>query len=101
MAQELGEHGNEVELRALTSRMGARFAERFELGACHTVQDMQAAMNQVWREVDWGWVTLEETPSHLEILHQCSPLTAAFGGSSPGWFSGFLEGVYQRWFEAL
>ena len=89
------------ELRELMRRIGERFARTAVLGACETVRDLEAAINSVWAARDWGWVQVFDGDDYLAIRHYCSPLRTAFGEASASWASGYLEGVYQQWFNAL
>ncbi len=90
----------EQELQILMARIGARFADRIALPACTTLQALQQAMNQVWTDMQWGQVQLQQTASGIEIEHRFSPLAAAFGEATSPWTVGFLQGVYQQWMKA-
>ncbi len=87
------------DLRALMSRVGARFAADHPLPACATVHDLQRSMTAVWAAIGWGWVDVTQEVAQLNIHHSLSPVSAAFGPSHVLWSGGFLEGVYQTWFE--
>lgn len=87
------------DLRALMFRVGARFAAEHPLPACATLDELQRGMTAVWERIDWGWVRLTQEASQLDIRHSLSPVSAAFGPSHAPWSGGFLEGVYQGWFE--
>lgn len=87
------------DLRALMFRVGARFAADHPLPACATVEDLQRSMTAVWKSIGWGWVDLAQEAAQLNIHHRLSPVSAAFGPDHVQWSVGFLEGVYQSWFE--
>lgn len=87
------------DLRALMFRVGARFAADHPLPACATVEDLQRSMTAVWTSIDWGWVDLTQEVAQLNIHHSLSPVSAAFGPGHVHWSGGFLEGVYQSWFD--
>lgn len=87
------------DLRALMARVGARFAADHPLPACATLEDLQRSMTAVWAGVGWGWVDLTQEAAQLNIQHRLSPVSAAFGPNHGDWSGGFLEGVYQTWFE--
>jgi hypothetical protein len=87
------------DLRALMFRVGARFAAEHPLPACATLQELEQAMSAVWTRIDWGWVRLVQDVAQLDIHHSLSPVSAAFGPDHAPWSGGFLEGVYQGWFE--
>ena len=101
LSAELSSHLGVDECRALMHRAGLRFASQTPLPACETVQEMQHAMSEVWLGMEWGWVSLHETPQYLSIQHFCTPLQAAFGAEHAGGMAAFLEGVYQHWFHSL
>jgi hypothetical protein len=88
------------ELRQLMNRIGRRFAEAHPLPACESVADLVDSLNALWRETDWGFVSLAEEPEYLSITHYCAPLRA-FGASALAWTPAFLEGAYQHWLGAL
>lgn len=101
LAEVLASVGSETELKSLAHRAGMRFASQQPLPACDTLDDIRLAMCAVWHPLDWGWVELYEHPTHLQIVHRCSPLVAGFGSTHALWVSGYLEGAYQQWFDAL
>lgn len=88
-----------ADLRALSRRIGLRFATELPLPPQPTLEAVQAAMSRQWQDLDWGWVNLVQQADHVEIAHFCSPLASAFGATATDWASGFLEGVYQQWFD--
>lgn len=87
------------DLRALMFRVGVRFAAEHPLPPSATLDDLQRGMTAVWDRIDWGWVRLVQESTQLDILHSLSPVSAAFGANHVQWSGGFLEGVYQSWFE--
>ena len=88
-----------ADLRALMQRMGLRFAQMQSLSRLSTLDDLQSAMNTLWQAQDWGHVSLSQEADELVIRHTCTPLAAAFGVEQQAWICGFLEGVYQQWFD--
>lgn len=101
MGAELTVQLDHRELRQLMTRVGMRFADRFEVTKCVTLDDLQRCINTVWTDLDWGMVEFTESNNLLRIEHACSPLRAVFGGVSSSWNPAFLEGAYQRWFESI
>ena len=88
------------ELVTLMARIGVRFAGEHALAPSETVPALQDEMNRVWNALDWGVVELGQTAAGMEIEHRFSPLAAAFGEDEAPWATGFLQGVYQQWFDA-
>jgi hypothetical protein len=100
LAQEFEAQLDAAQLRQLMARVGERFAANHAVGECDSLDALAAALNAIWREIDWGFVDLVETDDHLKIQHFCAPL-AAFGPNSHAWTPGFLEGAYQYWLREL
>lgn len=100
MASEFKQALSSDELRELMFRVGQRFALAHPLTPCTTLSDLQLHMSQVWRDADWGWVTLVQQKEQLDILHHCAPLLSGMGQSNVDWSLGFLQGTYQQWFDA-
>lgn len=105
MAQECTTQTEVIEPRELMSRIGVRFATQTSLPECENLEQLSAAMCEVWREMDWGWVELEEHDRILRIVHHnanhgCLRL-GAFGDATDAWSPAFLEGVYQKWLANL
>ncbi len=88
------------DLALLMARVGERFAAAHPLAPSQTVGALQEAMNGVWDALDWGQVEIASISGGMDIQHRFSPLSAAFGTSGTEWTAGFLQGVYQQWFDA-
>lgn len=101
LAQELNGAMPAQDVRMLMRQIGQRAAVEMPLENCSTVQDIQAAVNDYWSELNWGWVELSEQSSALELRHYCAPLLHAFGAQAQAWSPAFLEGVYQQWLSSL
>ncbi|WP_059412049.1 cellulose biosynthesis protein BcsD [Cupriavidus basilensis] len=101
LAEELAEVTDPATLRAMMRRVGVRFAQRFDPGACATLAEFERAIAQIWLDVDWGWASIEDAGGALMIRHYCAPLRVALGESADGWSAAFLEGAYQQWFRML
>lgn len=100
LAEEFASALPPEELATLMARIGMRFAAEHPLPANDTVQALQDAMNRVWDSLDWGMAELGQSSEGMEITHRFSPVAAAFGEPHADWASGFLQGVYQQWFDA-
>ncbi|WP_231885914.1 cellulose biosynthesis protein BcsD [Bordetella ansorpii] len=101
LAGELTHDLTPKNLRSMMRRTGERFAQQHALGGSGTVDDLQKAMNLIWRGQDWGWVDISEANDHLMLAHYCAPLQAAFGAGHHAWTIGFLEGAYECWMREL
>ncbi len=99
MAAEFGQALPDEESARLMARIGQRFADAHPLPPAATVQALQASVNAVWSECEWGWAAFEERHDQLRIVHACSPFAVALGPGN-GWQHGFLEGAYRHWLRA-
>lgn len=103
LAAELSENASPEGLRQLFFKVGGRFAEdiasRFE--DVQTLDDLCTELNEFWAQLNWGWVSFEETDGFIQITHEAAPLAEAFGDESLVWSVGLLEGFYQNVFTVL
>ncbi|UYB51672.1 hypothetical protein OCJ37_17130 [Xanthomonas sp. AM6] len=98
LAQEFAAELAAEDMALLMARIGRRFAAEHPLGACATLEELQAAANRVWERAEWGYVRFEEQADRVDLHHVGSPLQIALAGETAG-ADGFLEGVYHAWFE--
>ncbi len=80
--------------------VGKRMAQSMPLGEQPTLSSLQAAMNQVWLDMDWGWVRLHSDGRSVEILHGAYPQAQVGGETWREALAAVLEGIYQQWFVA-
>jgi hypothetical protein len=99
LSEELQAQLSEGEYRALLVRLGGRFAQTYELPACGSLSDIEAAANKVWSQCQWGFVVFSEVGRQLQIAHHACPLPAALQVDSD-LAAGFMEGVYATWLLA-
>ncbi|MET3604593.1 hypothetical protein ABIC99_002409 [Sphaerotilus sulfidivorans] len=100
LGQELAERLGPDGARALMRRLGGAMSRERPLPALELLPDLEAAMNALWSDMDWGWVELQDTGDALRIVHHCAPLDAAFGVSARAWSGALLEGAYEQWLKA-
>ncbi|MDQ5897620.1 MAG: hypothetical protein QG612_1706 [Pseudomonadota bacterium] len=100
LGQELGDRLGPDGARALMRRLGSAMSRERPLPALELLPDLEAAMNLVWSDMDWGWVELNDTGDALRIVHRCAPLEAAFGATARSWAPALLEGAYEQWLRA-
>jgi hypothetical protein len=105
LAQECTTQTEPIEPHELMRRIGVRFGTQTSLPACENLEQLSIAMCDVWRDMDWGWVELEEHDRTLRIIHHNanhgSLRLGAFGEATAAWSPAFLEGVYQKWLANL
>lgn len=99
MAEEFGAELPEQDLAMLMARIGSRFARAHRLLPCATLEELQHAANAVWDNCDWGRCAMDEQADHVQILHAGAPLSVVLEGAA--WSDGFLQGVYEGWFQQL
>ncbi|MBD7922600.1 hypothetical protein JR064_20465 [Xanthomonas sp. CFBP 8703] len=98
LAQEFAAELSTEDLALLMARIGRRFAGEHPIGACATLDEVQAGVNRVWEGMEWGYARFEEQADRVDLAHVGSPLQIALAGETAG-ADGFLEGVYHAWFE--
>ena len=103
LAQELSERADVADLRQLFFQVGERFAldvqGRFD--NIETLSALEQALNELWQQMNWGFVSLQEGKASVDIFHSCAPLAQAFGDEAMAWSIGLLEGFYQHVFKVL
>lgn len=101
LADELSAQMPAKEIESLMYVLGRRMAGSLRPDVSGTLEQMEADINAVWAGMSWGWVSLKDVQTSLEIVHHCAPFRAAFGAESAGWAGALLEGIYSLWFEAF
>jgi hypothetical protein len=101
MAKVLAAQTDAINTKAAFKSIGLTFAAIVSLSPSKTIEETQQAICNVWEEMDWGTVLLEEHGDTLRIVHHSLDngrlLIDAFNGSTEFWAAAFLEGVYQKW----
>ncbi|WP_168224675.1 cellulose biosynthesis protein BcsD [Rhodoferax aquaticus] len=103
LAQQLVTHSSAQDLRALFVKVGSQFASDVEdhFQEIQTLSQLEEALNGLWAQTNWGWVTLSEAGGGISIDHEAAPLAEAFGEECLEWSTGLLEGFYQSVFSVL
>lgn len=99
-----GEFGQQIpvaELRVLMARLGTSMAQKLSAPTGNTVAELEASINDIWFDMDWGWVRLVEKEDGLFIEHHLAPLLGAFGAEALAWSPAILEGIYAHWFAVM
>ncbi|APO96481.1 cellulose biosynthesis protein BcsD [Xanthomonas vesicatoria] len=99
MAEEFGAELPEQDLATLMARIGRRFAREHRLAPCAALDEVQQAANAIWDSCDWGQCAMDEHADRVQIRHGGAPLSVALDGAA--WSDGFLQGVYEGWFQQL
>ncbi len=98
---ELGQQVPANELRVLMTRLGHFMAQSLPAPSGNTVAELEASINSIWFDMNWGWINLAEKKDELHIEHHAAPLQAAFGADALAWSPAILEGIYAHWLSAL
>ncbi len=101
IARELEAQLDQSQLIILMRGAGERMAQGFPELQMETLDDVEAVINDVWKESDWGWVKFSEEKDIVKIEHHFSPLKAALGEPSKDWGLALLEGFYTKVFQQL
>ncbi|NYT78319.1 hypothetical protein H0A71_15105 [Alcaligenaceae bacterium] len=88
-------------LRKLMRDAGVHTGQDLVLPTCETLIDLEAAANEHWTRMGWGFVKIQEQHDCISITHDYAPLEAVFGREAMEWVGSFLEGIYQQWFVFL
>lgn len=100
-AIEFGQQIPVAELRVLMARLGTSMAQGITAPTGDTIAQLEASINSIWFDMDWGWVSLLEKDDGLYIEHHVAPLLDAFGEESLAWSPAILEGIYAHWLSIL
>lgn len=100
-ASELGAQIPANELRVLMARLGNFMAQNLGTPSGNTIAELEASINSIWFDINWGWVRLVEKNDGLFIEHHAAPLQSAFGEDALAWSPAILEGVYAHWFSVI
>jgi hypothetical protein len=103
MAQEMSAQVDAKVLRQLFFKIGYRFAKDTDsiLERVETLDQLEEIINNFWAQINWGWVSFNESDDCIEIRHSACPIGQAFGECSINWSIGLIEGFYQAVFEKL
>ncbi|HMO44195.1 MAG TPA: cellulose biosynthesis protein BcsD [Phenylobacterium sp.] len=102
LAVELHANAEPDEVLAFLRAVGRRIGEKRQLVPSETLQELEAAINRVWSDMDWGWARLVAVETGIAIVHGAYP--NAFEDDEhalwPPGAAAVLEGVYSVWFKA-
>ena len=101
LAEELSTQLEDHDRRQFMRGLGQRMAAKLPHPNLSTLAELESAINQLWEQMEWGYVRLREAEGFVAITHYCAPLRAAFGRASLPWTSALLEGTYAHWFEVF
>ncbi len=100
-ASEFGEQIPVGELRVLMARLGKSMAQSMPAPTGNTIAELEASINDIWFNMNWGWADMQEKETGLFIEHHAAPLLGAFGEEALAWSPAILEGIYAHWFAVM
>jgi hypothetical protein len=101
-AVELNVGAEPEEVRGFLRQIGRRMADIMVLPKTDTIGALEAAMNEAWKNIEWGWVKLFPEGDSILIVHGAYP-NAFSDPSNVVWPTGaaaVMEGVYGQWMLA-
>lgn len=101
LADELTAQMALAERRQLMHALGERMATKLTHSNVNTLAELEKSINELWSQMQWGYVSLYEQADSIGLTHFCSPLRHAFGADAMQWAPALLQGVYARWFSAF
>lgn len=101
LAEELSGQMEVEDRRKFMLALGERMAAKLPHPDATSLAQLESAINQLWEQMEWGYVSLREVDNTIAVSHRCAPLRAAFGAASMKWVPGLLEGLYAHWFRAF
>ncbi|UAL09291.1 cellulose biosynthesis protein BcsD [Caulobacter segnis] len=101
MADELFENFSAEEAWGFYRQIGLRVSGEVALPSVKTLEELEASLNKVLAELDWGFVALSLDDSAISIRHRAYP-GLHMEDQSGHWrraFAAILEGVYTIWLQ--
>ena len=102
LARTLYDNAEDSDADAFLREVGTNMARALPLPQVATLEELEAAMNAKWADLDWGWVRLREGAGDVGIVHGATP-TSFPEDTSGSWVRAsvpLLEGLYAEWFAA-
>jgi len=102
MADELFENFSAEEAWGFYRQIGLRVSREVALPTVKTLDELEASLNTVLAELDWGFVALSLGDGAISIRHRAYPglLLEDPNGHWRRAFAAILEGVYTIWLQS-
>ncbi|ASK33680.1 hypothetical protein CEK62_04385 [Alcanivorax sp. N3-2A] len=98
LLKELSDKAGSDESLDFLRQVGTRMAESLPMREQDTLQGLEAAINQHWRAMDWGWCALLAEADRIRIVHGAWP-RVSHGPAWPLAIASTLEGAYDFWLK--
>jgi len=103
MLAEIFASASEDQAHAYLKAVGARIAGLGPVAGIESVDDLTAAMNDLWTKLEWGSVSLALDAEGIDIVHDGMPVL--LGGDSQNlWRKAapwLLAGAYDCWLREI
>ena len=96
MFAEFEERVDPAEADQFLETLGARMARSFPLRRCESLDDLEADINAILEDIDWGWARVSEGNHFIEIVHGAYPVIPQ-DEERRSWLAPILEGLYTEW----
>lgn len=102
VSSELFRNADTEDALAFLREVGSHMASLMPLAKVDTLEALEAAINEQWAAIDWGWVSLVATENEVLVKHGASPsfIAQAAGSDWTRSCAAILEGIYTNWFQA-
>jgi hypothetical protein len=97
LVREMFASAGSADVGEFLRHVGRCMAQKHAVPEEGTLESLEASINNLWREMDWGWARLGTDGQAIEIVHGAYPVLS----DDVDWhqaLAALLEGVYQQWF---
>ncbi len=104
LSEMISEFYNQVDSEFAESffyRVGTRMAQALPVPPANSLEEVEASLNRILGQLNWGWVEVAETGSHVRIVHGAYPVVPMYQNAPETWLIPVLEGAYSEWFRSL
>lgn len=99
---ELSSSAGKEESSGFWRHIGGRIASEMPIGECATLELLEAVINDILGQLDWGWASITADNQKMHICHTASPAPGSSRErieTSLFAMSALLEGLYQGWLQ--
>ncbi len=102
LVETLDTHLDAASRDSLLRAVGARLAALSPLPVCSSLAELEARMNDMLAQIDWGYIEIAFDPNEraLVLTHAAPPTIATASDPSGGWIAAVLEGLFGAWVSA-
>ena len=102
LVETLDSHLDATSRDSLLRAVGARIAALSPLPGCSSLAELEARMNDVLAQTDWGYVEIALDPNErvLMLSHAAPPTIATAADPTGGWIAAVVEGLLGAWLAA-